>query len=69
MADEDATPAHETTHASDEQRSGSPETGDLVIDAALRDLATVDPTDLDRTLEAGDAVHSTLTTRLSDLGT
>ena len=46
-----------------------PETGDLVVDAALRDLAAVDGSDLDATLAAGEAVHETLTSRLSDLGT
>lgn len=49
--------------------STSPETGDLVVDAALRDLAAVDPADLDATLASGEAVHATLTSRLSDLGT
>ncbi len=47
----------------------APETGDLVIDAALRDFAAVDPSDLDAGLAAGEAVHATLTARLSDLGT
>lgn len=47
----------------------APETGDLVVDAALRDFAAVDDGDLDATLAAGEAVHETLTSRLSDLGT
>lgn len=47
----------------------TPETGDLVVDAALRDLGAVDDADLDATLVAGESVHGTLTARLSDLGT
>lgn len=46
----------------------TPQTGDLVVDAALRDLAAVDPTDLDAVVAAGESVHATLTSRLSDLG-
>lgn len=46
----------------------TPETGDLVVDAALRDLAAVDAEDLDAVLAAGESVHATLTSRLSDLG-
>ncbi|WP_338747899.1 hypothetical protein [Janibacter alittae] len=46
-----------------------PETGDIVVDATLRDLAAVDATDLPATLAAGESVHATLTARLSDLGT
>ena len=45
-----------------------PETGDIVIDAALRDLAATPDDDLDAQLEAGEAVHRTLQSRLSDLG-
>ena len=45
-----------------------PETGDLVIDAALRDLAAAPADDLDAQLEAGEAVHRTLRSRLDDLG-
>lgn len=48
--------------------TAAPETGDLVVDAALRDLAAVDDADLDATLVAGESVHRTLTSRLSDLG-
>lgn len=51
------------------EESAAPETGDLIVDAALSDLAAVDPSDLGATLAAGDAVHTTLTARLSDLGT
>ncbi|WP_068258567.1 hypothetical protein [Janibacter limosus] len=46
----------------------TPQTGDLVVDAVLDDLAGVDTADLDAVLAAGDAVHTTLTSRLSDLG-
>ena len=45
-----------------------PETGDIVIDSALRDLAAAPADDLDAQLEAGEAVHRTLQSRLSDLG-
>jgi hypothetical protein len=45
-----------------------PETGDLVVDAALRDLAAADQDDLDAQLATGEAVHRTLQSRLSDLG-
>ncbi len=45
-----------------------PETGDIVIDSALRDLAAAPDDDLDAQLEAGEAVHRTLQSRLSDLG-
>lgn len=47
---------------------GTPQTGDLVVDAVLRDLAVVDEADLDGVLAAGESVHQTLTSRLSDLG-
>ena len=45
-----------------------PETGDPVVDAALRDLAAADRDDLDAQLATGEAVHRTLQSRLSDLG-
>lgn len=48
--------------------ASTPETGDLVVDSVLRDLSAVDTDDLDGTLTAGEAVHATLTSRLSDLG-
>ncbi len=48
---------------------GAPQTWDLVVDAALRDLAGVPADDLDATLTAGESVHATLTARLSDLST
>ncbi|HIZ99180.1 MAG TPA: hypothetical protein H9805_11455 [Candidatus Janibacter merdipullorum] len=61
--------SEETTGEVSTPSGAAPETGDLVVDAALRDLAAVDPADLDATLAAGEAVHATLTSRLSDLGT
>jgi hypothetical protein len=56
-----------------EERGAAPasqpdETGDLVIDASLKDLADADPDDLDAQIEAGERVHQTLQSRLSDLG-
>lgn len=62
-ADSAGTPAEET------RATTPPETGDIVVDATLRDLAAVDDTDLQGTLAAGESVHATLTARLSDLGT
>lgn len=47
---------------------GAPETGDLVIDAALRDLAQAPVDDLDAQIERGEQVQRTLQGRLSDLG-
>jgi hypothetical protein len=47
---------------------GAPETGDLVIDAALRDLADTPDDDLDAQIERGEQVQRTLQGRLSDLG-
>ena len=69
MTEADATHDPDRDAGAREEAGVSPETGDLVVDAALRDLAGVDPADLDATLDAGEAVHSTLTSRLSDLGT
>lgn len=67
---------HETSEGGSEEAVAArgpsdapPETGDLVVDAALRDFAAVDDTDLDATVAAGEAVHQTLTSRLEDLGT
>ena len=51
--------------APDEAR---PETGDLVIDAALSDLDSAPEGDLDASIAAGEAVHQTLKSRLTDLG-
>ncbi|WP_353953527.1 hypothetical protein V6K52_08980 [Knoellia sp. S7-12] len=47
---------------------GAPETGDLVIDASLRDLADAPADDLDAQIERGEQVQRTLQGRLSDLG-
>ena len=44
------------------------ETGDAPIDAALRELADAPAADLDALLSAGEAVHRTLQSRLTDLG-
>jgi hypothetical protein len=49
-------------------RPAPPETGDLVIDAALGELAQAPADDLDAQLHTGEAVHRTLQSRLSDLG-
>ncbi|NLX00881.1 MAG: hypothetical protein GXY39_14430, partial [Actinomycetales bacterium] len=43
-------------------------TGDIVIDAALRDLSQVPADDLDAQIEAAEAVQRTLQGRLADLG-
>ncbi|GAA4413739.1 hypothetical protein GCM10023168_36790 [Fodinibacter luteus] len=45
-----------------------PETGDIVIDAALHDLAGTPVDDLDAQLVTGEALHRTLQARLGDLG-
>ena len=45
-----------------------PETGDIVIDAALQDLAAAPADDLDARLAAGEHVQETLRSRLGDLG-
>ncbi|WP_299445613.1 hypothetical protein [uncultured Phycicoccus sp.] len=58
-----------TPHDDDVPDGGPPpETGDLVVDAALRDLAAVPDDDLDQQLEAGEHVQRTLRSRLGDLG-
>ncbi len=49
-------------------REARPETGDLVIDAALSDLDSAPEGDLDANIAAGEAVHQTLKSRLADLG-
>ena len=46
----------------------APETGDIVIDAALRDLAGTDPSDLEAQVSSGETLLRTLQGRLSDLG-
>jgi hypothetical protein len=43
-------------------------TGDPQVDAALADLEAAAPHDLDAQIEAGQQVHRTLQSRLSDLG-
>ena len=48
--------------------SAPPRTDDIVIDAALRDLAAVPDDDLDGQLAAGEHVQRTLQSRLADLG-
>ena len=50
------------------QASEGGETGDVLIDAALRALDEAPPEDLDAQIEAGRRVHQTLQARLSDLG-
>lgn len=44
------------------------QTGDPAIDAALKDLADAPADDLDAQVAAGQRVHQTLQSRLSDLG-
>ncbi len=59
----------EPTHVDPASSASSPpETGDIVIDAALRDLAAVPDEDLDGQLAAGEQVQRTLQSRLGDLG-
>ena len=43
-------------------------TGDAQIDASIADLESAAPDDLDAQIEAGQRVHRTLQSRLSDLG-
>jgi hypothetical protein len=47
---------------------GDAATGDVVIDRVLKDLQQAPPDDLDAQIEAGQRVHDTLKSRLSDLG-
>ncbi len=56
---------HPDTPPTDE---APPETGDIVIDSALGDLASVPDDDLDGQLAAGEEVQRTLRARLGDLG-
>ncbi|MCE1179628.1 MAG: hypothetical protein LWW86_11475 [Micrococcales bacterium] len=60
-------PAQQADSPEQVDAAGPPATGDVVIDAALRDLHDSDPADLDAQLEAGTRVHRTLQGRLSDL--
>ena len=64
--DTDATGPEDTDGGS--TQTPAPETGDLVIDAALRDLAEAPEDDLDAQVERGEQVQRTLQGRLSDLG-
>lgn len=48
--------------------AAAPQTGDLVIDAAVTDLDAVAASDLDSLAETGEKLHRTLQSRLSDLG-
>ena len=59
---------HHDAEAGSAPTTAPPETGDIVIDSALRDLAAAPDDDLDAQLEAGEAVHRTLQSRLGDLG-
>ena len=52
----------------DSTQAPAPEPGDLVIDAALRNLAEAPEDDLDAQVERGEQVQRTLQGRLSDLG-
>jgi len=54
--------------AGDEGVRGDPVTGDIVIDAALRDLTSADPKDLDALIERAESLQRTLQGRLADLG-
>lgn len=51
-----------------ETESAAPETGDIVIDAALHELSNLDPGDLDAVIDRGEHVQRTLQGRLGDLG-
>ncbi|MBD3784722.1 MAG: hypothetical protein IE926_17525 [Micrococcales bacterium] len=51
-----------------DEAAALPETGDIVIDSALGDLAAVPTDDLDGQLAAGEEVQRTLRSRLGDLG-
>lgn len=51
-----------------EAPTGDGPTGDAQIDAAIADLERAAPDDLDAQIEAGQRVHRTLQSRLSDLG-
>lgn len=48
--------------------TGDGPTGDAQVDAALAELEGAAPDDLDAQIEAGQRVHRTLQSRLSDLG-
>lgn len=72
MTPDDPGTAPDADDASHEQpehdgTGAAPETGDLLVDGATRDLAATDPADLDAVADAGDGVHTTLQARLRDL--
>ncbi len=66
----DDTPSSEVPDEEHRERSADdvPMTGDSSVDEALAQLAAADPDDLDAQIEAGERVHQTLRSRLSDLG-
>ena len=67
MSEQDTTTAADASHDVDDPVA-PPETGDIVVDSALQDLAAVPDDDLDCQLEAGEHVQRTLRSRLGDLG-
>jgi hypothetical protein len=61
-------PGRDTGHGDDAaKQSAAGPTGDAVIDAALRELESADPENLDAQIAAATLVHQTLHGRLSDL--
>ncbi|MBP6995847.1 MAG: hypothetical protein KBB39_06880 [Phycicoccus sp.] len=64
MSEQTLTPLDSPESATRER----PETGDLVIDAVISDLAAASITDLDDLIDAGERVQRTLQGRLADLG-
>ena len=66
--DQSAAQPRESEDAETSRSIDAPRTGDIVIDAALTDLAVADAGDLDAVLDRGEAVHRTLQGRLADLG-
>jgi len=66
---QDAEPSIATSESNpDEMTVVVPQTGDLVIDAALQELAAADPDRPDQVLEAGGRLEAALRSRLTDLG-
>lgn len=66
---QDAEPSIATRESNpDEMTVVVPQTGDLVIDAALQELAAADPDRPDQVLEAGGRLEAALRSRLTDLG-
>ncbi len=67
-----AAPPGHTASDPDEQAPGDaggvPQTGDIVVDSALSELAGTDTEDLDGQLAAGESLQRTLQARLADLG-